>query len=428
MLHAFGPTQVADVDQSVDAIFDFDERAEVGQVADATFHGHSYREFFVQQIPGIGSQLPHTQGDSPLGRIHVEHYAFHLIADIDQLRGMLHALGPSHLADVNQAFNALFQLDERAVVGDADHASTNVRAHGITMLGIKPRVGRELLEAQRDPLLILVIFQNLNLNLIADVHQIFRMCQPPPRHVGDVQQAIESAKVNEGAVFGQVLHHARQNRAFFHMLYRLRPLFSLLAFEQFLARDNDVAALLIQLDDGNFQRLALHSIEITDRTKVHLRTGQEGACAQNVDRQSTFDAVDHDSLNRLFLVVRLLDFVPRVDALRLLVREVDVAFLGLALVAHYVDFIARLESWLAFVVENLGQRQHAFRLGPDIDDHVGRRQLQDRSLDHAVFADSFLGLAGEGLERRSEVVHRGHRFFVGSRRRIRRFYRRRTVG
>ena len=38
MLDALGPGQIADVNQAVDAVFDFDEGAEVGHVANAAFH------------------------------------------------------------------------------------------------------------------------------------------------------------------------------------------------------------------------------------------------------------------------------------------------------------------------------------------------------------------------------------------------------
>ena len=116
------------MDQAVDAVFDFDEGAEVGQVAYATFDRHADRELLMQRIPRIGRQLPHSQRNAPLGRIHVEDHALDLVADIDQLRRMLHALRPRHFADVNQAFDALLQFHERAVVGHADHASANVRA------------------------------------------------------------------------------------------------------------------------------------------------------------------------------------------------------------------------------------------------------------------------------------------------------------
>src|ERR1035438_2830883 len=56
-------------------------------------------------------------------RIDVQHHGLDLVVDVDQLGGMLHALGPGHLADVYQPFDALFQFDERAVVGHADNAA-----------------------------------------------------------------------------------------------------------------------------------------------------------------------------------------------------------------------------------------------------------------------------------------------------------------
>ena len=114
-------------------------------------------------------------------------------------------------------------------------------------------------------------------------------------------------------------------------------------------------------------------------------------------------SIDH-GLDRLLLVVGLFNFFPGVHALRLLVRKVDVALFRLALVAHDVDFVAGLELRLALVIEHFRQRQHAFRLGADIHDHMSAGQLQNRALDDAVFTDRFFGLGGEGLQRGGEVL------------------------
>ncbi len=160
------------------------------------------------------------------------------------------------------------------------------------------------------------------------------------------------------------------------MLQSLGTLFILLAFEQFLAGDDDVAALLVQLDDRNFDGLALHAIQVADRAQVNLRAGQERVRAMDIDREAALDAVDDDCLDRLLLVVGLLDFFPGMDALRLLEGEVDVAFLGLALGAHDLDLVAGLELGLALVIEHFSQRQHAFRLGADIDDHVSAGEFR----------------------------------------------------
>ena len=86
------------------------------------------------------------------------------------------------------------------------------------------------------------------------------------------------------------------------------------------------------------------------------------------------------------------------NALRLLMREVDVALLRLSLVAHDIDLIAGLELGIALVIENFRQRQHAFRLGADIHDDVRAGQLQNRALDDAVFTHRLFGFGGESLQ------------------------------
>src|SRR5437016_5930099 len=180
MLYALGPAQIADVHQTIDAILNLDKCAEVGHVADAAFNLSPNRELIMQAVPWIRRQLPHAQRNSALLRKHVEHDALDLIVHIDQLRRMLHPLRPSHLADMDQAFDALLQFHERAVVGHADYASVNMRAHGIAMLSIKPRVRRQLFESQRYALLIFVELQYLDLDLIAHIHQIARMGKTSP--------------------------------------------------------------------------------------------------------------------------------------------------------------------------------------------------------------------------------------------------------
>src|SRR5207247_6198397 len=127
-------------------------------------------------------------------------HALDLISNVNELRGMLHALGPRHLADVNQPFNPLLQLHERAVIRNADYASRNVRAYRIAVRSIQPRVRSELLESQRNALLVFVKLQHFHLDLIAYVHQVAGMREPPPGHIGNVQQAINAAEVDERAV------------------------------------------------------------------------------------------------------------------------------------------------------------------------------------------------------------------------------------
>src|SRR5579872_1800359 len=188
MFYALSPTQIAYVNQTIDAILDFDESTEISQVAHTAFHSGSNGILAVQCIPRIRCQLPHAQRNTPFLRIDVENHAIHLIACIDELGRVLHALRPGHFAYVNQSLDPLLQFDEGAVIGDADYASADMRPHGVALRGVQPRVGRELFESEGDPLLLFVELENLHLNLVAHIYQIPRMREASPRHVGDVEK------------------------------------------------------------------------------------------------------------------------------------------------------------------------------------------------------------------------------------------------
>src|SRR5579859_1275047 len=51
MLHALGPAQVTYVNETVDAVFDFDKCAEVGKIADFAFDYAADRVLIVEHLP-----------------------------------------------------------------------------------------------------------------------------------------------------------------------------------------------------------------------------------------------------------------------------------------------------------------------------------------------------------------------------------------
>ena len=147
-------------------------------------------------------------------RIDIEHHHLDLLAGRDDLAGMHVLLGPAHLRDVDQAFDAGLQLDEGAVIGDVGDAALEARAGRIFELDAFPRIGLELLHAERDALRLGVEADHLHLDRLADMEHLGRMVDAPPGDVGDVQQAVDAAQIDEGAVIGDVLDHALEDLAF----------------------------------------------------------------------------------------------------------------------------------------------------------------------------------------------------------------------
>ncbi len=80
--------------------------------------------------------------------IDLEHHHFHFLRGGDDLAGVDVLLGPAHFGDVDQAFDARLQFDERAVVGDVGDAAGELGADRILGLDAIPRIGLKLLHAE----------------------------------------------------------------------------------------------------------------------------------------------------------------------------------------------------------------------------------------------------------------------------------------
>ena len=79
-------------------------------------------------VPRVRLGLLHAQRDFLLLLVDVEDHDLDLVVDVHQLARMVDALGPGHLADVHQAFDAVFELHERAVAHDVDDRALDARA------------------------------------------------------------------------------------------------------------------------------------------------------------------------------------------------------------------------------------------------------------------------------------------------------------
>ena len=144
---------------------------------------------------------------------------------------MVHDLGrvdvlvrPVHLGNVHQAFDALFDFDEATVVGNVRDLAEDPRMRRITAREIVPRIVAQLLDAEGDALAFAVELEDLDVDFVADVHDLGRMLDALPGHIGDVQQAVDTAEVDERAVVGEVLDDTFDGVAFLQALQQLLTL------------------------------------------------------------------------------------------------------------------------------------------------------------------------------------------------------------
>ena len=79
------PGHVGDVDHSVDVVFDFDERAVAGHVADFAFDAAAGRIFLSQNFPRIAGLLTESEGDLLAFLVDVENDRLNLFADTNDI-------------------------------------------------------------------------------------------------------------------------------------------------------------------------------------------------------------------------------------------------------------------------------------------------------------------------------------------------------
>src|SRR5258708_4761357 len=395
MLHALRPAHVGDVNETVDAGLDLHERAEAGEIAHLAADAGAHRILERQHHPGILLRLLHAERDLLLVRIDLEAHCLDGFADGDELARMPHVARPAHLADVHQTLDARLQLDERAVVGDAHDLALHPRADRVLLGHVLPRVALELLEAERDALALPVDVQHLDLELRADLHELGRMRDAAPRHVGDVQQTVHAAEIDERTEVGDVLDHAFPDLVLGQLLHELLALACALALQDDAARDDDVPAALVELDDLELELLAEQLVDVRNATQRDLRAGQERVHAHEVHDHAALDLLDERAFHRLIVLVGEANALPHPHEFRLLLLDDNRPLLILEVLQQDFDFVARLE--IRKVLELL-ERNAAFRLEADVEhDHVVAN-LEDARLDDLALVD----------RRHRAVVHLHH--------------------
>ena len=314
---------------------------------------------------------------------------------------------------MDEALDARLQLDERAVVGDVGDAALELLADGVAGFDRRPRIFLQLLHAERDAVGLVVDLDDAHLDLLADGEHLGGVVDAPPGDVGDMQQAIDAAEIDERAVVGDVLDGAVDDLAFGEVGDDLMALLGAALFEHGAARDDDIAAAAVHFENLERLRDVHQRSDVANRADVDLGARQEGHGAVEIDGESALDLVEDHAVDLLALLEGLFELDPALFAPRLVAR--DHGFAERVLDALEIDFdgVANLGRRVAAVVGEFLQRDPAFGLQTDVDQrHVlfdgDDAALDDRALKGLVGAVRLIEQCGKIVTRRRERVGGWH--------------------
>ena len=136
------------------------------------------------------------QRDPPALEVDVDDLHPELFARRDDLLGRLDVVR-GHLGDVHQTLDAFADLDERAERHELGDPAVDELADLVAVGELLPRVLLRRLERERDALAGEVDVEHLHGDLVADLDDRRRVVDVLPRQLGDVDEAVHAAEVDE---------------------------------------------------------------------------------------------------------------------------------------------------------------------------------------------------------------------------------------
>ena len=391
MIQALLIGDVANVNHAFDAATQIDERAKLRQARNRSFCRRTQRVLRDSLFPRIAQRLLQAQRDAFVRDVHAQDNGIHQFAFLHDVHRAHVALGPGHLRNVDQAFQTRLQFYERAKIGHASDLALDALTYLILLRHSRPRIGLQLLDAQRDLTLLAADLQDLDVHLIADLDDVRRLGAARIRHVGDMQQSVNATQVDERAEIGERTNRPAHYRAFLQTFKGLLLGLLLNFFQNDAPVNNQVFGFFVELGDAAFDSLPHQFRQVRHVAYAAARSRHERTHAY-IDTQATLHRFGDDAGDGALVGKRRLEARPILGHFHLERGKQD----GAILVAP-TDGDHHLRTGLQPRV----RRQDTIHLAADVDEHRVRGYR-----DNSAFHRPALGVVGF-VEFREYVAKRG---------------------
>src|SRR6202022_3441753 len=272
----------------------------------------------------------------------IEHHPLDLLTGRDDLAGMHVLLGPTHLGDMDQSLDPGLQFHEGAVISDVGDTAAEFGSGWILEVHTLPRIGLELLHAERDALRLGIEANDLNLDGLADGQRLRWMVDAAPGNVGDMEQPVDATEIDESAVIGDVLDHPAEDLALLQAGNELGALLGAALLEDGPARHHDVAARAVHLEDLERLRRSQQRGDVAHRSDIDLAARQKCDGAVEIYGKAAFYPAEDYAGHAVVRLKALIELSPGLLSARLLARELGLPVLILHALEIDFDDVAAL--------------------------------------------------------------------------------------
>ena len=173
---------------------------------------------------------------------------------------------------MDQAFYTRSNLNESPVISHNHYFTLHTVTHFQVCTQSIPRMRSQLFQTKSYTFLLVIEVKNNNVQLLIQLNDLVRVVYAAPRKVGNVDQSVYTAQVNEYSVRGDIFNSTFKYLSFFQFRNDIFLLLFQLSLDKSFVRYNNVLEFLVDFNHFEFHGLANIDIIITNRLNIDLRT------------------------------------------------------------------------------------------------------------------------------------------------------------
>ncbi len=304
-----------------------------------------------------------------------------------------------HLGDMDQTLDGIAKSNECTKRNDLGDLAIDDGADRVRLDELDPRILSGLLQAEADALTLEIDVENLDLNLVANLDDLGRMVDMVPRKLGDMDQTVDTAKVDKRAEVDDAGDGALEAHALGKLGENLSTLVATALLEENATGQNNVVAVAIHLDDASLNLGAEVHIKILYTAKVN-KGGRQKSAKTDVENKAALDNLDNLASNDLASLELLLDADPGALVLSALLGQDQTAILVLLLENESLELVADRDNLARICVLADGQLTRGndtLALEADVHQDLVMLNLDNRTVDKVALVKIGQGAIDHGI-------------------------------